>query len=149
MPDTMLGWWLLGALGFAMAGLWALASDAGPPVTPKRYVVVDFDQVPPVGCPCGTARRALTDVIDYPATVHRTTIAGTAKTHYHNRLTETYYILECEPGATMELDGDSIPVKPGMCILIRPGVRHRAVGRLTVLIFVLPKFDPADEVIVP
>jgi hypothetical protein len=35
-----------------------------------------------------------------------------------------------------------------MCILIRPGVRHRAVGRMTVLIVVLPKFDPDDEVIV-
>ena len=38
-----------------------------------------------------------------------------------------------------------VAVRPGMAIVIRPGVRHRAVGRMTVLIFVLPKFDPADE----
>jgi hypothetical protein len=32
-----------------------------------------------------------------------------------------------------------------MCVLIRPGVRHRAVGKMQVLIVVLPKFDASDE----
>jgi mannose-6-phosphate isomerase-like protein (cupin superfamily) len=45
----------------------------------------------------------------------------------------------------MELNGERIPVRPGMSIMIRPGTRHRAVGKMKVLIFVLPKFDPADE----
>ena len=45
----------------------------------------------------------------------------------------------------MELDGEQIPVKPGLAILIPPRVRHRAVGRMKVLIVVFPKFDPADE----
>ena len=31
---------------------------------------------------------------------------------------------------------------------VRPRVRHRAIGRMTVLIVVFPKFDPDDEVIV-
>ena len=44
-----------------------------------------------------------------------------------------------------ELDGDLIPVHPGMSVLIRPGCRHRAVGRMTVLVISMPKFDPADE----
>ena len=47
--------------------------------------------------------------------------------------------------AAMELDGERIPVRPGMCVLIRPGTRHRAVGRMKVLIIALPKFDPHDE----
>lgn len=114
----------------------------------KRYTVVDFDEIPAVPCPCGTARRALAEVADFPATIHRTTITAAAKTHYHTRLTETYYILECEPGATLELDGEAVPLKPGMCILIPPDVRHRAVGRLTILNIVLPKFDPSDEIVV-
>ncbi|MCP5111855.1 MAG: cupin, partial [bacterium] len=42
-------------------------------------------------------------------------------------------------------DGNLVPVKPGMSILIPPGTRHRAVGKMKVLILVLPKFDPADE----
>lgn len=113
-----------------------------------RYTIVDFDTLPPAACPCGTARRALLDVPDFPGTIHRTEISQDAKTHYHQRLTETYYILQCQPDAQMELDGRLVPVKPGMCILVRPGVRHRAVGRMTVLIVVLPKFDPSDEVLV-
>jgi mannose-6-phosphate isomerase-like protein (cupin superfamily) len=114
----------------------------------KRYRVVDFDQLPPVPCPCGTARRALLDVSDFPATIHRTEITADAKLHYHRRLTETYYVLQCNPDAKMQLDDDLVPLRPGTCILIPPGVRHRAVGAMTVLIVVLPKFDPEDEVIV-
>jgi mannose-6-phosphate isomerase-like protein (cupin superfamily) len=115
---------------------------------PSRYMVVDFDELSPVACPCGQARRAFTDVPEFPGTVHRTEITADAKIHYHNRLTETYYILRCEPDAQMFLDGNLVPVKPGTCILVPPGVRHRAVGRMTVLIIVFPKFDPTDEVIV-
>jgi mannose-6-phosphate isomerase-like protein (cupin superfamily) len=114
----------------------------------RRYRIIDFDALSPVGCPCGQARRALLDVPDFPATVHRTEITAEAKTHYHRRLTETYYILECQADAQMQLDDELVPVRPGTCIYIPPGVRHRAVGRMTVLIFVVPKFDPADEVLV-
>lgn len=118
------------------------------PSGPKRWVVVDFDQLPAVSCPCGIARRALLDVAEMPGTIHRTEITADAKPHYHRRLSETYYILQCGPDATMQLDGESIPVRPGVCIFIPPGVVHRAVGRMTVLIVVFPKFDPADEVLV-
>jgi mannose-6-phosphate isomerase-like protein (cupin superfamily) len=111
------------------------------------YVIVDFDDVDPVDCPCGTARRAFLDVHDFPATVHRTEIFGEAKAHYHQRLTETYYILACKPGTQMQLNERLVPIRPGMCILIPPGVRHRVVGHATVLIFVTPKFDPTDEVL--
>ena len=45
----------------------------------------------------------------------------------------------------MQLNDDLVAVKPGMCILIPPGVRHRAVGKMKVLIFVMPKFDSSDE----
>ena len=112
---------------------------------PRRYEIVDFADVPGVACPCGTARRAFADIADFPATIHRTEISSDARTHYHRRLTETYYFLECDSGAEMELDGQRVAVRPGMAVVIRPGVRHRAIGRMQVLIFVLPKFDPEDE----
>jgi mannose-6-phosphate isomerase-like protein (cupin superfamily) len=114
----------------------------------KRYRVVDFEQLPAVPCPCGTARRALGDAPGFPGTIHRTEIRADAKVHYHRRLTETYYVLQCSPDAKMQLDDELVPVQPGTCILIPPGVRHRAVGVMTVLIVVFPKFDPDDEVIV-
>jgi mannose-6-phosphate isomerase-like protein (cupin superfamily) len=116
-----------------------------PHTTSRRYELADLTQIAPVPCPCGQARRAFTDVADFPATVHRTDISADAKLHYHREHTETYYFLECAADAQMELDGDLIPVHPGMSVLIRPGCRHRAVGRMTVLVISMPKFDPADE----
>ena len=116
-----------------------------PDTATRRYHVADFDEIPGVPCPCGTAHRAFADVAEFPGTVHVTEIAIDARRHYHRCLTETYYVLECGCDARMELDDDLIPVKPGSCIMIPPGVRHRAVGRMKVLILVLPKFDPHDE----
>ena len=86
----------------------------------RSYRIADFDAIPGVPCPCGTARRAFGDVEDYPGTIHVTEIAADARLHYHRRLTETYYFLECERGALMQLDDESIPVKPGLCIMIPP-----------------------------
>ena len=99
----------------------------------KRYRIVRFDEIPEVGCPCGRSRRAFADVPESPGTVHRTEITEDAKPHYHQRMTETYYILDCGPDARMELDGEQIPIQPGACVLIPPGVVHRAVGRMTIL----------------
>lgn len=111
----------------------------------RKFEIVDFANISGVACPCGTARRAFADVEDYPGTIHVTEISTDARLHYHKRLTETYYFLECGPDAQMQLDDELIPVHPGMCIMIRPGTRHRAVGQMKVLIVCLPKFDPEDE----
>ena len=111
----------------------------------RGYEVVNFADLAGITCPCGVARRAFADVEDFPGTIHVTEISANARLHYHKRLTETYYFLECGPDAAMQLDDATIDVQPGMCILIRPGVRHRAIGKIKVLIVVLPKFDPEDE----
>ncbi|WDI44309.1 cupin domain-containing protein [Bremerella sp. P1] len=111
----------------------------------KGYEVVDFANIPGVPCPCGTAKRGLADVEDYPGTIHVTEISTDAKVHYHKTLTETYFFLECGEDAQMQLDGEIIPVHPGMCIMIRPGTRHRALGKMKIVNIVYPKFDPADE----
>jgi quercetin dioxygenase-like cupin family protein len=109
------------------------------------FEIVDFATIPGVACPCGTARRAFGDVPDFPGTIHVTRISVDARLHYHRHLTETYYVLECAPDAQLQLNEEIVPIHPGMCILIRPGVRHRAIGQMMVLIVVLPKFDPSDE----
>jgi mannose-6-phosphate isomerase-like protein (cupin superfamily) len=113
--------------------------------TAKTYRIVDFATIPGVPCPCGTARRAFADVEEFPCTIHVTEIRQDAELHYHKKLTETYYFLECEENPQMQLENEIIPVKPGMCIMIPPGVRHRAIGRMRVLIVAYPKFDPTDE----
>ena len=91
---------------------------------------------------------ALAELPEAPGTVHRTEITEDAKPHYHRRMTETYYVLECGQDAKMELDGELVPIRPGTCVFIPPGVVHRAVGRMTILNIVFPKFDPADEILV-
>ena len=111
----------------------------------RRWQLVDFAELPSTPCPCGEARRAFTEIAEYPATIHQTEISVTARLHYHKRLTEVYYFLQCEADAKMELDDEIIAVEPGMCVMIPPGVRHRALGNMKVLIVVFPKFDPADE----
>lgn len=115
------------------------------PPRPPVPEIIRFDDLPALDCPCGTARRALVERGDLPFTFHRTEITESARTHYHRTLTETYYILKCGSGAAIELDGRLNRVQVGDCIVIPPGTRHRAVGRMTVLIIVHPKFDPADE----
>ena len=116
-----------------------LQADAAAPV------VVDFSAIDPVRCPCGWARRAFAEVPGAPASVHRVEIEVDARTHYHRRHTEIYYILDCADGAAIELNGERVPVGPGQSVMIPPGVRHRAVGRMTILNVVVPPFDPADE----
>jgi mannose-6-phosphate isomerase-like protein (cupin superfamily) len=109
------------------------------------YEVVDFRSLPATACPCGEARRAFYDASDLPATVHVTSISLDAQKHYHREHAEIYYFLECEPDARMELNEDVIPVAVGQAILIRPLTRHRALGKMKVLILSFPKFDRADE----
>ncbi len=80
-----------------------------------------------------------------PYSLHLTEISVDARVHFHKKITETYFILECGPDAAIELDGERLPVKPRMAIMIPPGTRHRAVGEMKVVIVASPKFDPADE----
>jgi mannose-6-phosphate isomerase-like protein (cupin superfamily) len=110
-----------------------------------RPIVADYSTIEPVRCPCGWARRAFADVPEAPASVHRVEVEVDARTHYHREHAEIYYILECEACAAVELDGERVEVRPGHAVMIPPGVRHRALGRMTILNVVVPPFDPADE----
>ena len=116
-----------------------------PDTTPKtkNYRIAQLDEVPPIPCPCGQARRAFATPDNQTATIHLTDISAEARTHYHKRLTEIYLVLEGE--GYLELDGERVPVKPMTAVMIKPGCRHRAVGRLRIINIPVPAFDPADE----
>ena len=109
----------------------------------RKYSVVNLDDVTPVPCPCGMSRRAFTDDPDKIASLHVVDISIDAKTHYHKKLTEIYYILEGT--GQMELDGELVDVGPGSTVLIKPGCRHRAIGKMRILNVPVPAFDPEDE----
>ncbi|HAC90553.1 MAG TPA: cupin [Planctomycetaceae bacterium] len=109
------------------------------------YIFVDFQQLPKIACHCGEARRALLDEASVPYSLHVTLIKQQALVHYHKVTTETYFILECEQGAYLELDGQPVAVRPNSAVVISPGTKHRAVGAMKVAIIATPKFDPTDE----
>ena len=109
----------------------------------KNYLIAQLDEIAPARCPCGITRRAFALPENPLATVHLVDIQEDARTHYHKRLTEIYLILEGE--GHLELDGELIPVKPLTSILIKPGCRHRAIGKLKIVNIPIPAFDPEDE----
>ena len=109
----------------------------------QKFSVVHLNDVTPVPCPCGMTRRAFTDDPEKIASLHVVDVSVDARTHYHKTLTEIYYILEGT--GQMELDGELFDVGPGSTILIKPGCRHRAIGKMRILNVPVPAFDPADE----
>ncbi len=108
-----------------------------------NYMITQLDEIDAVPCPCGMSQRAFVSDDNPLATMHMVDITVDAKTHYHKKLTEIYLILEGE--GHMELDGELIPVKPLTAIFIKPGCRHRAVGKLKLVNIPIPAFDPEDE----
>ena len=121
-----------------------LATATAPKQTAKKnFEITQLDEVPAVKCPCGFSRRAFASPDNPVATIHLVDIQTDAQTHYHKKLTEIYLILEGE--GFMELDGKLYPVKPMTTILIKPGCRHRAVGKMKIVNIPVPAFDLSDE----
>ena len=120
-----------------------MPETAAPRKTAAPYLVAQLDEIDPVRCPCGHARRAFGVPGNDVATLHLVDIEADARVHYHKKMTEIYLVLEGE--GWLELDGDRVPVRPMSSVLIPPGVRHRAVGRMRIVNIPIPAFDPDDE----
>lgn len=114
-------------------------------MTASNYEMTQLDSIPGIACPCGTARRGFKEVDGAPASVHYVEISIDARTHYHKSMSEIYVVLECGADAQLELDGRIVGVRPMTAVWIKPGCRHRAVGRMKILNIAIPKFDPSDE----
>src|SRR4051812_21053563 len=113
------------------------------PSATANFMITQLDAVPAVKCPCGSARRGFATPENSVATIHLVDIQKDAQVHYHKRMTEIYLVLEGE--GFMELDGEKYPVKPMTSIFIKPGCRHRAIGKLKIVNIPIPAFDEADE----
>ncbi|WDE95538.1 cupin domain-containing protein [Lentisphaera profundi] len=109
----------------------------------KKFTVAHFDEISPTNCPCGETRRAFTEDPDQIASIHMVDIKQDSELHYHKKMTEIYLVLEGE--GHMELDGELIPVRKDSTILIKPGCRHRAIGKMKIVNIPVPAFDPDDE----
>lgn len=108
-----------------------------------NFKLAQLDEIAGVDCPCGVARRAFGCDDNHVATLHMVDISADSRVHYHKRTTEIYLVLEGE--GHLELDGELYPVRPLSAVFIKPGCRHRAVGKLRIINIPVPAFDPADE----
>ena len=109
----------------------------------KNYMIAQLDEMEAVDCPCGQTRRAFVSDDNQVATLHMVDISADSRVHYHKKLTEIYLVLDGK--GYMELDGERVAVRPMTSILIKPGCRHRAVGKMRIINIPVPAFDPDDE----
>ena len=109
----------------------------------QGYIYRNLDEVQGTQCPCGEAFRIVGAQDDTPVSFHVVKIKKDSERHYHRKMTEVYFCLEGE--GQIELDRETLPLRPGIVVVIRPGTVHRAVGDLKIVNVVIPPFDPADE----
>ena len=85
---------------------------------------------------CGQVRCLIEEKDEAAAEVIHVEIQD-AKLHYHERTDEIYYVIDGQ--GTMLLDGEEIELHQGVVVYVPRGVRHKAIGRLTVLTVCIPR----------
>ncbi len=103
--------------------------------TATRFLRRDPAEVQPWMETCGQIRCVIEEKDGAAAEVHHVKIQD-AKLHYHERTDEIYHVIAGR--GTMVLDGESVEMHPGVVVYVPRGVRHKAVGDLTVLVVCIP-----------
>ena len=96
----------------------------------------DPAEVTPWAETCGQIRCLVEDKDGAAAEVHHVEIHD-ARLHYHQRTDEFYYVIDGQ--GTMFLDDDEIELHKGVVVYVPRGVKHKAVGKLTVLTVCIPR----------
>src|SRR5438552_15902799 len=105
--------------------------------TPTNPEVLRRDRadVTPWAETCGQIRPLLEEKDGAAAEVHHLEITD-AKLHYHQRTDEIYYIISGQ--GAMQLDHATIALSEGVVVYVPRGVKHRAWGKLQVLVVCIP-----------
>lgn len=85
---------------------------------------------------CGQIRPLIEEKDGAAAEVHHLEITD-ARLHYHERTDEVYHVLEGT--GRMRLDDQEIELHKDVTVYVPRGVRHRAWGRLKVLVVCIPR----------
>ena len=104
--------------------------------TQTRYLVRDQADAKPWPETCGEIRCLVEEQDGAAAEVHHVKIDN-AKLHYHQRTDEFYYIIE--GAGSIVLDDETIEVHQGMVVYVPRGMKHKAIGPLTVLTVCIPR----------
>ena len=111
--------------------------------TAAKFLRRDPADVTPWAETCGQIRPLVEAADEAAAEVHHVQIHD-AKLHYHAQTDEFYYIISGT--GKMVLDDEEIEVHPGVVVYVPRGVKHKAVGELTVLTVCIPRGVLADIV---
>ena len=85
---------------------------------------------------CGEIRCLIEEKDDAAGEVHQVQIHD-AKMHFHAQTDEFYYVIDGH--GTMTLDGTEIELHKGVVVYVPRGIKHKAVGDLTVLVVCVPR----------
>ncbi|HVR75475.1 MAG TPA: cupin domain-containing protein [Planctomycetota bacterium] len=105
-------------------------------LTRTTFLRRDPADVQPWAETCGQIRCLIEEKDGAAGEVHHVEIQD-AKLHYHERTDEFYYVIDGQ--GTMVLDGEEIELHRGVVVYIPRGVRHKAMGKVTVLTVCVPR----------
>jgi mannose-6-phosphate isomerase-like protein (cupin superfamily) len=111
----------------------------------SKPFIRDPAQVSPWKETCGDIRCLIEESDLAAAEVHQVEIQD-AKLHYHKKTDEIYYVIDGH--GVLVLDDEEVEVHKGVVVYVPRGVRHKAVGTLTVLTICIPRgvLDDVHEV---
>ncbi|MFN0130466.1 MAG: cupin domain-containing protein [Verrucomicrobiales bacterium] len=102
----------------------------------QKFLRRDPAEVKPWKETCGDIRCLIEESDEAAAEVHHVRIDN-AKLHYHERTDEIYYIID--GSGKLVLNDAEIDVHKGVVVYVPRGVKHKAVGDLTVLTVCIPR----------
>lgn len=100
------------------------------------YLRRDPAEIPPWAETCGQIRFLIEEKDGVAGEVCEVEITD-AKLHFHERTDEFYYVLEGQ--GRMRLDDEEIELSQGVVVYVPRGMRHKAWGKLKVLIVCVPR----------
>ena len=101
-----------------------------------RFLRRDPAEVEPRAETCGQIRPLIEEHDGAAAEVHHVEIQD-ARLHFHEKTDEVYYVIRGQ--GRMVLDDEEIELHEGVVVYVPRGVRHKAVGKLTVLTVCIPR----------
>ena len=104
--------------------------------TVSQFLRRDPADVQPWAETCGQIRCLIEEKDGAAGEVHHVEIRD-AKLHYHKRTDEFYYVIAGR--GTMLLDDEEIELHAGVVVYVPRGVKHKAMGELTVLTICVPR----------
>jgi mannose-6-phosphate isomerase-like protein (cupin superfamily) len=104
--------------------------------TATRFLRRDPAEVEPWAETCGQIRPLIEEADEAAAEVHHVEIQD-AKLHYHEKTDEVYYVIRGH--GTMLLDDEVIELHEGVVVYVPRGIKHKAIGDLTVLTVCIPR----------